>query len=142
MHNISKLIRENKVEAYNLLKDNFTNGLVGFASDVIQDDFKVNEKWDGDLYEHNLPWAVLGTDNGVTDAAILAVRMGNEDTHTIECLLYDNDNHECIGWHDDAELVGITANEVYERIGEVCSEFQKDNAAFNELAESVIGNGD
>ncbi len=127
MHNISKLIRENKVEAYNLLKDNFTNGLVGFAADVIQDDFKVNEKWDGDLYENNLPWAVLGTDNGVTDAAVLAVRISNEDTHTIECLLYDNDNQECIGWHDDAELVGITANEVYERIGEVCSEIQESN---------------
>ena len=115
MHDISKLIRENRKEAYDIIKAH--GGKIEFVKDIIHNnpDNDEEDDWIGSIGEENVPWVILGFDE-IVDTAVLAVKCGKNEPN-IEFLAFDNDSYECIGWCDDASCCSNTENAIYEVIG-------------------------
>lgn len=117
MHNISKLVLENKQEAYDIVKAN--GGKIEFVDDIIHNnpDDDEEDDWDGDPCEQNIPWAVGNGCDMLIDAAILAVRCGEKENE-LDFLVYDNENYNVMGWLSCSDFAYTTENAVYEHIGE------------------------
>ena len=100
MHNISKMVAENRAEAYGLVKQK--GGKIEFVDD--------------NNPTPNCPSVVGGFDS-IADLVILAVKCSEDMKEpNLEFLAYDCEECECIGWIDDASCVNNTENAVYEYI--------------------------
>ena len=109
MHNISKLISENRKEAYELLKNN--GGRIDFIDNPEGDNINNDA-----VFEANLPW--VGMDDGgdsIADFAVLAAECNGE---CISILTYSTECEDVEGWRMDAECIYGSENCVYEEIGE------------------------
>lgn len=115
MHDITKLIQENRKEAYDIIKAR--GGKIEFVENIIHNNPENDEEddWDGTIGEENVPWVVLGFDT-IFDTAVLAVKCSEREPN-IEILAFDAENNSCIGWCDDATCCGNTENSIYEFIG-------------------------
>lgn len=114
MHNVAKLISENRVEIYNFIKSQ--GGFINFATN--NQDECLDDDWDGDFDDCReiVPWLALSGCDYLVDAAILAVKCGQEETHTIDILVYDN-NTEDIYWDDTSDCIGYNEQVLYDQIG-------------------------
>lgn len=106
MHNISKLVQENKQEAIEIIKKN--GGSISFVGDVAPD------KWIGNLNEVKLPFVII-SDLPIFDCAVLAVRL--TESGEIEFYGLDVDIYEASMWREVSECANNTENEIYEYIG-------------------------
>ncbi len=118
MQDISKVINENRQEAYDLIKR--AGGRIDFVSDIIKNDpdDDSQDDWIGNPNEYSLPWVVTGYDEGLIDTAVLAVKC-EEKEGQIEFLAFDVEADECYGWVSYAECCSNTENEVYMFIDEL-----------------------
>ena len=117
MQDISKVINENRQEAYDLIKQ--AGGRIDFVTDIIKNDpdDDSQDDWKGNPNEHSLPWVVTGYDEGLIDTAVVAVKCGKKEGQ-IEFLAFDVESYECYGWVSYAECCSNTENEVYMFIDE------------------------
>jgi len=127
MQDITKVINENRNEAYDLIKG--LGGRIDFVEDIIKGTTDDSEDdWQGDPNEHSLPWVVVGYDEGLIDTAVLAVKCGERNelpNGDIEFLAFDVEAGECYGWISYATCCSNTENEVYMFIEEWINDHKK-----------------
>ena len=118
MHDITKLIQENRKEAYEIIKAH--GGKIEFVEDIIhndpEDDYQ--DDWNGCIVAQNVPWCILEGCDHLMDVAVLAVKCSEREGQ-VDFLIYDNELDEVFGWESDATCCNNTENYVYEFIGEL-----------------------
>ena len=102
MKDITPIIEENCKEAIEIVKKN--GGRIDFVEGIVDDN------WDDNPNMYNVPWVVVGYDEGIIDTAVLAVRNNGV---CLEFLAFDNVACECYGWIYSAECCSNSENEVY-----------------------------
>jgi len=106
MHNISKLVRENKAEAIDIIKA--FGGEISFIGGVEPKEFNDNP------YKLNVPIIILDCAE-LIDCAVLAVRLN--ESGEIEFYGFDTKVPEASEWFTASECANNTDNEIYEFIG-------------------------
>lgn len=108
MHNIGKLVRENKAEAIDIIKA--FGGEISFIGGKAPEG---NEWLDG-VDKKALPWVIV-YDCELIDMAVLAVRLN--ESGEIEFYGFDTKVPEASDWREVSECANGTENEIYEFIG-------------------------
>jgi len=115
MQDIFKLVEENRVEAFNLLKAN--GGEIRLLEET--DEQIKDGNWDGCFCGNTTDCVLDSGSNGIlADVCVLAVRCSGREGQ-LEFYCYDLDACEFIGWQDDATFLFNTENRVYEVIGKI-----------------------
>ena len=112
MIDIATLVRQNREEAYELIKK--AGSRIDFVESIIKNDpdDDSQDDWNGDPNDASLPWVILAFDEELVDTAVLAVKCG-EEKGCIEFLGYDVAEWTCLGWSSYAECCNNTDNDIY-----------------------------
>lgn len=112
MENFYNILKENKQEAFELLKK--VGGRIDFAGNFNEEDGSFNDNSIGDC-----PAIIFG-DVRLVDGIALAVKLG-EEPNTIEFYGYDCED-DAVGWMDTESCIQNTENEIYLAIDGWCEE--------------------
>ena len=126
MHNIGKLVRENKAEAHKIIKA--FGGEISFIGGVEPKEFN------GNPYKLNVPIIILDCAE-LVDCAVLAVRCGKSEGD-IEFYGLDLSVPEASEWFTTSECANNTENEIYEFIGD--NFFLDKNGKAIKVGEKVV----